>query len=312
MSADAPGPMRVGFVGLGRMGRPMAANLARAGFRLAVRDADLELQGRFAAEHGCVAAGSPAAFADAEVVVTMLPDGEVVRRAILDWEGGIAAALPEDAVIVDMSSSNPRGTRSLAEEVDRYDLALIDAPVSGGVPAAESGSLAIMVGGEDADAIARAEPVLEALGERRFRTGPLGSGHAMKALNNYVAAAAYTASTEALAVGERFGLDPETAVEVLNASTGRSFVTELVLADHVIPGRYATGFALGLLAKDVANAADLAEATEVEAPACELVNRRWAEALAGLGAAADHSEAHRQWWSSELATGAGRAAAPSG
>jgi 3-hydroxyisobutyrate dehydrogenase len=173
------------------------------------------------------------------------------------------------------------------------------------VPRAETAALAIMVGGDDEQAVTRANEVLRALGDRLFRTGPLGSGHAMKALNNYVAAAAYAAAAEGLAVGQRFGLEPATMVEVLNASTGRSFSTELVFKEHVVPGRYATGFALGLLAKDVGIAADLASATGIEAPLCRLVSRRWSEALEALGATSDHSEAHRSWWPSELA---GRAA----
>jgi 3-hydroxyisobutyrate dehydrogenase len=169
------------------------------------------------------------------------------------------------------------------------------------VPRAESATLAIMVGGGDEQAVTSAEEVLRAFGDRLFRTGPLGSGHAMKALNNYVAAAAYAAAAEGLAVGLRFGLEPATMVEILNASTGRSFSTELVFKEHVVPGRYATGFALGLLAKDVAIADDLASATGIEAPLCRLVSGRWSEALDGLGAAADHSEAHRSWWPVEFA-----------
>jgi 3-hydroxyisobutyrate dehydrogenase len=280
----------VGFVGLGNMGRPMAQNLARAGFALVVHDLDRERAAGFAAEHGC-ALGD---FSPAEVVVTMLPDDRAVREAVLD--GGVADALRPGSVVVDMSSSNPRGTRSLGDVLAGRGIALVDAPVSGGVPRAETATLAIMVGGDDEDAVARARPVLEALGDRLFRTGPLGSGHAMKALNNYAAAAAYAAATEALEIGRGFGLDPETMVEVINTSTGRSFVSEVVLREHVVTGRYATGFALGLLAKDVAIAADLAEAAAVDAPVCRLVSRRWSEAAGELGFTADHSEAHKQWW----------------
>jgi 3-hydroxyisobutyrate dehydrogenase len=280
----------VGFVGLGNMGRPMVRNLAAAGFALVVCDLDREREASVAAEHGA-AVGD---FAPADVVVTMLPDDRAVRAALLDE--GIADSLRPGAVVVDMSSSNPRGTRSLGEALSAQQIALVDAPVSGGVPRAETATLAIMVGGDSDDAIARAEPVLSALGDRIFRTGPLGSGHAMKALNNYAAAAAYAATTEALAIGRRFGLDPETMVEIFNASTGRSFVTELVLKEHVVTGRYATGFALGLLAKDVAIAADLAQAGGVDSPVCRLVSERWAAALDGLGFAADHSEAHKTWW----------------
>ena len=149
---------------------------------------------------------------------------------------------------------------------------MIDAPVSGGITRAETGTLSLMVGGQDEDAFAQVLPVLEALGERIFRTGPLGSGHAMKALNNFLGAigvydrgwrhwpsARSSASTRAV------------MLDVVNSSTGRSFNTEVVLKDDVITGRYGTGFALGLLAKDVGIAAGLAEAVGVDAPACHLV-----------------------------------------
>jgi 3-hydroxyisobutyrate dehydrogenase len=302
---------RVGFVGLGNMGRPMARNLAAAGFRLTVRDAEGERQERFAAEHACEAAATPAAFGASDVVVTMLPDDRVVREVMLGWEGGIASALRAGAVVVDMSSSNPTRTQELGRELAEKGVSLVDAPVSGGVPRAETATLAIMVGGDDEQAFSRAEQVLRALGDRLFRTGRLGSGHAMKALNNYVAAAAYASAAESLAVGQRFGLEPATMVEILNASTGRSFSTELVFKEHVVSGSYATGFALGLLAKDVGIADDLAAATGIEAPLCRLVERRWSEALAGLGPAADHSEAHRSWWPFEFAgQGSDAAAAP--
>jgi len=118
----------------------------------------------------------------------------------------------------------------------------------------------------------------------------------MKALNNVVGGAGYAAAVEALAVGRRYGLAPETMIEVLNASTGRNFSTEVVVKEHVLTGAYATGFALGLLAKDVGIAAGIAAASDVDAPLLELVSRRWAEAADGLGGSADHSEAHRYWW----------------
>ncbi|HEX4660570.1 MAG TPA: NAD(P)-dependent oxidoreductase [Streptosporangiaceae bacterium] len=296
------GPV-VGFVGLGNMGWRMAANLAAAGFSLVVRDSNADTQARFAAEHGGTVAASPESFAGAAVVVTMLPDGAAVREAILDWKGGIAAALEPDAVVLDMSSSDPVGTKALAGELAPSGVRVIDAPVSGGITRAEAGTLSLMVGGQDEDAFARVRGALETVGERIFRTGPLGSGHAMKALNNFLGAAAYTTAAEALAIGHEFGLDPRVMLDVVNASTGRSFNTEVVFKDDVITGRYGTGFALGLLAKDVAIAAKLAEAVGVDAPACQVVRRRWAEAAAALGFAADHSEAHKRWWPIDLAAG---------
>jgi 3-hydroxyisobutyrate dehydrogenase len=279
----------VGFVGLGNMGQPMARNLRSAGFELVVRDADPERAVEFGGD-----AGSPDAFAGCDVVVTMLPNDAIVRDALLGW--GIAAALKPSAVIVDMSSSNPTATRALGSELG---VALIDAPVSGGVPRAQTATLSIMVGSDDEDAVARALPVLEALGDRVFRVGPLGAGHALTALNNYLAASAYAATAEALAVGQAYGLDPETLISVVNTSTGRSFSTEHVFAEHVVPGRYATGFTAGLLAKDVAIAADIARSAGIDAPALELVNERWAQAIAELPPGADHSEAHKPWYAAE-------------
>ena len=301
MSAAEPEAGRpVGFVGVGTMGTRMAANLAKAGFDLVIRDADPDAQEQFIATHGGEPATSPRSFAATGVVVTMLPDGTDVRDAVLGWEGGIADALPPGAVVLDMSSSDPVGTTALARDLAPLGIRLVDAPVSGGITRAESGTLSLMVGGQDEDAFSRVLPVLKVLGERIFRTGPLGSGHAMKALNNFLGAAAFTTAAEALAIGHEFGLDPRVMLDVINTSTGRSFNTEVVLKDDVITGRYGTRFALGLMAKDVGIAADLAEAVGVDAPACQLMRRRWAEAAADLGFAADHSEAHKRWWPIDL------------
>jgi 3-hydroxyisobutyrate dehydrogenase len=284
----------VGFVGLGRMGRPMAANLARAGYELVVRDAAPERQRRFAAEHACSVAEGPADFAGASVVVTMLPTEADVRDALLG-EGGLAPALVPGSIVVDMSSSAPQGTRETGALLAGLGVALVDAPVSGGVPKAEEGTLTIMLGGDDEAAIARALPVVEALGERVFRTGSLGTGHAMKALNNFVAAAGFTAAAEALLVGRRFGLEPAVMVEVLNASTGRNFSTEFTLVSHVLPRTFATGFALGLMTKDVGIAAGLADAVAVESPLSHLVRDRLAAAADVIGPDVDHSAAVLAW-----------------
>ena len=289
----------VGFVGLGNMGWPMARNLHAAGFDLVVRDITAGIQDRFAAEHpGVTPASSPAAFATADVVVTMLPNGGIVRDAMLDW--GIGAALPDGALLIEMSSSDPSDTLRLAADLERFGVRVVDAPVSGGVPRAVSGELSIMVGGAPGD-VARAQPVLLVLGDpaRQFTTGGLGSGHAMKALNNVVAAATSCATAEALVIGKRFGLDPETMVGILNVSTGRSFVSE-VFGSEVLTGRYGTGFKLGLLAKDVRIAASVAAATGTDAPVVALTDERWAKALSQLGPEADQSAAHQAWWDDPL------------
>jgi 3-hydroxyisobutyrate dehydrogenase len=285
----------IGFVGVGTMGWPMATNLSAAGYRLTVRDANREQQHRFVAEHGGTPAERAAAFAEVDTVVTMLPTGMIVREVMLGWDGGIASALAPGAVVIDMSSSDPMGTRELGAALAERGIALVDAPVSGALPRAMAGTLTIMIGGDDDGAIERARPLLETMGERLFRTGSLGTGHAMKALNNYVAATSFAAAAEALIVGYRFGLDPGVMMDVVNHSTGRSFNTELTIPQEVLSGRFGTGFALGLMAKDVGIAADLADAMTAEAPTVELMRRLWADAVADLGPATDFTEAIKHW-----------------
>ena len=289
----------VGFVGLGNMGWPMARNLHAAGFDLIVRDIAAATQHRFAAEHPRVTpASSPSAFAAADIVVTMLPNGASVQDAMLGW--GIGTALRAGALLLEMSSSDPSDTLRLAADLEPFGVRVVDAPVSGGVPRAVTGELAIMVGGAPPD-VARAQPVLLVLGEpaRQFATGGLGSGHAMKALNNVVAAATSCITAEALVIGKRFGLNPKTMVDIINASTGRSFVSE-VFGSEELTGRYGTGYRLGLLAKDVRIAASVAAATGTDAPVLALTDERWAKALSRLGPEADQSAAHQAWWDDPL------------
>jgi 3-hydroxyisobutyrate dehydrogenase len=291
--------LAIGFVGLGNMGWPMARNLHAAGFGLVVRDP--ATQDRFAAEHqGVTVAKTPEAFAVADIVVTMLPNGTVVQDALLRHDGGIGRALRSGALVIEMSSSDPSDTLRLGAELDQFGVKVVDAPVSGGVPRAVTGELAIMVGGAQSD-IARAQDVLRVLGDpaRQFVTGGLGTGHAMKALNNFVAAATHCATAEALVAGKRFGLDTRTMIDIINASTGRSFVSGTFHAE-VLTGRYGTGFALGLLAKDVHIAASVVAATDLDAPVVTLVDERWAKALTELGPASDHTTAHQAWWDDSL------------
>lgn len=286
--------MRIGFVGLGNMGTPMAANLATAGHDLYVHDLDPARTAQFAATHRASAATTLAELAPAEVVVTMLPNGHVVRDVYLG-AGGLASVLSRGAIAVDMSSSDPAGTRALGAELQPFGITLVDAPVSGAVPRATNATLAIMIGSDDAEARERVKPVLSAMGNRLFDTGGLGTGHAMKALNNFVAAAGYSAVAEALLAGRRFGLDATRMIEVLNASTGRNFNTEVVMQEHVVGRRFATGFTLDLLAKDVHIAADLMRAVALEAPLAELIDQRYQAARARLGGGRDNSEAILAW-----------------
>jgi len=292
--------LRVGFVGLGNMGAPMVRNLAKAGFALTVYDANEAVLSAIAEEVGAKAAQSPADFSRADVVVTMLPDDRAVTAVMLDWEGGISSALRSGAVVVDMSSSNPAGTIKLGDRLEEDGIGLVDAPVSGGIARAVTGTLALMAGTNDPDYLERVTPVLSALGAQIFPTGPLGSGHAMKALNNFVGATTYVVTAEAMAIGQHYGLTPATMVSIFNASTARSFNSEVVFKEHVVSGTYATAFALGLITKDVGIAANLAVESGVDAPLTRLSRARWNAAVGELGHGADHSEAHKSWWPADF------------
>jgi 3-hydroxyisobutyrate dehydrogenase len=288
--------IRVGFVGIGNMGWPMARNLAAAGYPLTVYDADTAKAARFAGECGGSAAESLAALGrESDLVVTMLPSGRDVHAVVTAADGGLASTLPTGAVIVDMSSSDPIGTRELGAMLAARGIALVDAPVSGLVARAETGSLTIMIGAADARAAAAARPVLGTLGERLIRVGSLGCGHAMKALNNVVAATAFTVTAEALIVGQRFGLDPRVMTEVLSVSTGRSFHSEMTFPEHVLSRRFASGFTLGLLAKDVGIAGELSGALHASTPVIDLVQQLWADGRDELGPGEDNSAIIKRW-----------------
>jgi 3-hydroxyisobutyrate dehydrogenase len=285
--------VKVAFIGVGAMGAPMAACVARARHVLTVYDSVRERAQQVANEHGCQIAEGVEGLAGSDFVVTMLPTGQIVSDLYL--RQGLAHKLRRGTIAIDMSSSDPLGTRELGAALAASGITLIDAPVSGGVPRAAQGTLTIMIGGDDSAAIERARPLLRAMGDRLFDTGGLGSGHAMKALNNFVAAAGFAACAEALLAGQRFGLDPARMVEILNVSTGRSFITDVVLREHVVDGKFATGFQLGLLAKDVRIAADLAQQLRLDAPLARLVSSRFEAARDALGYTRDHTEAIKAW-----------------
>lgn len=286
----------VGFIGLGNMGVPMAANIRRGGFEVIGFDLDPARAKKFAEENNARATDQLAALGKAcDAIVTMLPTGREVRDALFTMQGGaLAANLKPGAFIIDMSSADPVGTRELGKDLAARKLVLVDAPVSGGVPRAKDGSLAIMIGG-DADAVAAVKPVLACMGNKLFEVGSLGCGHAMKCLNNFLAAASFAAASEAMTIGRKFGLDPAVLADVVNVSTGRSFVSENLLKQHVLSGTFGTGFALGLLAKDVKIAADLADQIGIEAPVGRLVSGMWADARDALGGEQDHTRAAVHW-----------------
>jgi 3-hydroxyisobutyrate dehydrogenase len=265
----------IAFIGLGQMGKLMSANLAAGGY--AIQSYDLNGSGN------CKSAEDAAD--GAHILITMLPDGAAVRKAVLAALPGLEAG----AVVIDMSSSDPGSTRTLEKELNKKHVLLLDAPVSGAKLGAKEATLAIMVGG-DAAVLKHVHPVLEKMGNRIFHCGPLGAGHAMKALNNYIGGSGTIAAFEALIVGKAFGLDPQTMVDVINASTGYNSTTQRKIPQQVLTNAFASGFSAALMSKDVGIADGLAKMTKVPAPYLKATSRLWREALRRLPKGADHTE----------------------
>ncbi|GAA1212083.1 NAD(P)-dependent oxidoreductase [Pseudonocardia alaniniphila] len=282
-------PVRaVGFVGLGRMGDPMVRRLAAAGVDVRGHDAAPDPRAAFAdlvtivdkpAEVVPVGGDGP------PVVILMLPDSNVVEAVLGE---GLLDALTPGTLLIDMGSSEPMRTKALAERVAARGAVMIDAPVSGGVSGATAGTLTIMVGGPDTE-VGVITPLLAVLGRVRH-VGPVGAGHALKALNNLMSASHLLASSEALLAGERFGLDPAVMLDAVNGSSGRSGSTENKWPNFVLPETYNSGFALALMVKDIRIALGLAEATGAPSALAARTVELWSEAAAALAPDADHTE----------------------
>lgn len=286
-------PETIAFIGLGNMGTPMSRRLIDAGHDVVGFDLDAAARDRLAAAGGRAADTPQAAVAGAGFVILMLPNSNVVE-SVLDEE--FVAALAPDALVLDMSSSEPLRTRALAARLADAGVDLIDAPVSGGVRGAEAGTLTIMVGGSP-DLADRATDVLTVLG-RPVHAGPVGAGHAAKALNNLLSATHLWATGEAMTAGERFGITPETLLAIINGSSGRSGSTENKWPNFILTGRYDSGFAAGLMFKDMRIATDLAHTLGTPTTLSDAAVAAWEQAVADLGPGADHTAIAR-WISGE-------------
>ena len=269
------------------MGEPMAACLIKAGYAVSVFDSRRARTGEFVAAHGGNAANSLADLGmQSDVVIMILPNSAIVSD-VLFGEAGLAPSLRPGTMIIDMTSGIPGVTVSLSERLARQDVVMFDAPVSGGVPRAVTGKLTIMAGGHAKD-IDAAMPVLETMGSV-IKTGVIGTGHAMKALNNLVSSGGFLIGIEALLIGSRFGIDPETMVDILNVSTGMNNSTQKKFKQYVLSRKFDSGFSLGLMVKDLSIALGIARDLDVNAPFSGLCRDLWAGASAVLGPQADHT-----------------------
>jgi 3-hydroxyisobutyrate dehydrogenase-like beta-hydroxyacid dehydrogenase len=282
----AVGP--VGFVGCGRMGGPMARRLLAAGATLRAYDVD-ERALAAVADAGADVADSPRAACDgAAIAVTMLPDPPTVNRAARGPDG-LLAGLGDGALWLEMSSSRPSTTRTLAGAAAERGAALLDAPVSGGVAGAEAGTLTIMLGGPPA-LVERARPLLSVLGRSLVHVGDRpGDGDAAKTINNMLSATNLAAAAEALAMGIRAGLDPERLVDCVNGGTGASHAMEQKIGGQVLTGRFASRFTLGQYLKDLGIARGLADDHRVPTPVNGAAHALWTAHAARGHADADHT-----------------------
>jgi 3-hydroxyisobutyrate dehydrogenase len=271
---------RVGFIGVGTMGLPMAINLKRKGFVVIAHDRSPDAMAA-AARAGLQAAASAAeAVTAADLVVTMLPSSPHVE-AVYMGDGGVVAAARAGTLCVDMSTIDPAVSRRMAAAARERGLRFIDAPVSGGVPRATDGTLAIMVGGSPED-VKEALPALGAMGANVIHVGPVGSGEVAKLCNNLISGVAAVAVSEAFRIAEGFGVDPRVVTEVISKSSGHTWVMEHM---HPVPGmvaraastnEYRPGFMTDLMCKDLGLAVDAARGLRIPvfvAPAAQQVYR---------------------------------------
>jgi 3-hydroxyisobutyrate dehydrogenase len=293
----------VAFLGLGAIGAPMARHLATDAF-------DLALWNRTAAKARAVAEGRRARVAatpadaarGADVVVTCLPTSREVE-ALLDGESGLLAGLARGAVLVDCTSGDPATSRRIAARLAERGVGFLDAPVSGGVSGAEKGALTVMVGG-DAALLERVRPVLAAFGSRIVHCGDVGAGHAVKAVNNALLAVHVWSTAEGLAALAKAGVSPAVALDVINASSGRSNASENLVPQRVLTRAFPRTFRLALLDKDIGIAADFARAQGVATPLLQLAAELFRFAHRELGEEADHVEAVKlieRWAGVEIA-----------
>lgn len=278
--------MRIAFLGLGAIGTPMAVHVAKQ-HQLTVWNRTGAKATAFAASHSCNVAATPReAAAGADVVITCLPtSGDVA--GLLEGPDGLLAGMGRGALFLDCTSGDPETTRKIGARLAKLEIDFADAPVSGGTNGAEAGTLTVMVGGTDAQ-FQRARPVLECFGRRVEHMGPLGAGHAMKAVNNILLAVNLFAVGEGLAALAKSGISARKAVEVLNASSGRSFVSETLVPERVLSRLWPVTFRLALLDKDARIAAGFLDAQGVAGPVLHLTSELLGQARAALGEDADY------------------------
>jgi 3-hydroxyisobutyrate dehydrogenase len=268
---------RIGFIGIGVMGMPMAEHLLAAGYSLTAHDMDETAVARLKNKHPNVRVGrSPKEVAiESDVVITMLPTGRHVQETV-SGPNGLAEGFEAGGLLLDTSSSEPWNTTETAKRLAAIGAAMVDAPVSGAEMGAKKAELIFMVGGATAD-VGRVRPLLDVMGKQIFHVGPVGAGHAMKSINNLITAATFLATAEGLVMGRAYGLDPSVMTDVLNVATGMSWITKTHIAQRILTRRFDDPFKLDLMVKDIDIALKLAGNLDLDMPHSESTRALWHE-----------------------------------
>ena len=256
----------IGFIGLGIMGTPMSRHLAEAGYNLALYDLNLDPANKLAGDYKNVSiAEDPKTVAQlSDIVITMLPSGRPVQEVALG-ENGLIHGFKTGSLLLDTSSSEPDLTIETAEALQKKGIDMVDAPVSGAQWGAEAAELVFMAGGKK-ESVSRVRPLLNIMGNRIFHLGPIGSGHTMKSINNLITALTFIATAEGLVIGKKSGLDPEVMTDVLNQSTGMSWISQTQIKQRITSRKFDDPFKLALMFKDVNIAVNRAKELGLDIP----------------------------------------------
>ena len=279
--------MKLGLIGLGNLGGRIGKNLIRKGHELSVYDLDQSALNTF--RHlGATVFDSPSALSSAnQVVITVLPNAQIVKNVVLG-EDGLLAGFEQGSTLIDMTTSEPDVTKEIGQKLSDYGISMLDAPVSGGIKKAEDGTLAIMVGGHE-ETFLKFNPLFQDMGSNIIHVGELGAGHTIKALNNMLTATTLAITGEMLAVGTKLGLDPDKMLEVINSSSGRSFSSEVKFPQQVLSRKFEVGFTIDLMCKDISIATKLVNNSEVPSFVSSACYQLWQLAKARGGGKLDHT-----------------------
>lgn len=288
---EKDGKERVGFIGLGAMGQPMSRRLLEAGFHVVGCDIRPEAVKAFVQRGGEAASSPKEVAAGCRKVITIVPNSEAVDQVIFG-AGGLLEGVKAGDLLMEMTSAYPPSTLKVHQALSARGVSMIDAPVSGGVVGAEAGTLSIMVGGDES-VFQSCRPILSVMGKNLFYLGGVGSGHALKAINNFLSATTLAATSEALIMAGKLGLSPQRVIEVIQVSTGRSYSTELKFPKFILPGTFNSGFAMDLMYKDIDTVTRMAKEYKVPMFIANMVQQIYGYAMAQGAGKGDHTEIFR-------------------